>query len=271
MSTTQFWINGEPVGAGRYSGYHDRRMTQTLATLRKMGARRIVEMGGHPWVMTSHLVNSGMEVCATISAEEVTKWADDIGVTRQPYHLKTAQGREANFSNYSANLERRLFDITETPDTVLACEIIEHCIRAPHVLLLNANHWLPVGGKLLLSTPNGAQFSNPFRRRSPTPAFRCHLYERHEYLFTLEELVDLVSLCGFKVTDAGYWDVYERSGPSSVYGWLAKVPLGYMQDKFQKTIYLAAEKQVTASELPRAPRIYIPHPEWEFIAPPGKS
>lgn len=271
MSLKQFWLNGEPVDAQSYGGYHDARIKKTLGTLKAMGARTIMELGGHPWVMTAHLIDSGQfEVCATVSAEEVTKWADDIGVSLHRYHLKTGSGREAHFTNYSANVERRLFDIQERPDTVLACEIVEHLIRAPHVMFLNANRWLPVGGKLLVTTPNGAQFSNPFRRRSPTSGYRCYLYERHEYLFTLDELVDLVGLCGFRIREAGYWDVYERGGPSAFYGLMAKIPIGYLQDKFQDTISIVAEKTADVTEIPGTPRVYTANPDWEYVAHPAQ-
>jgi predicted SAM-dependent methyltransferase len=272
MMDEHFWVNGERIETGYYGAYHDARIKRTLSTLKMIGGRRVMELGGHPWVMTANLVDSdAFDLCATVSAEEVTKWADDIGVTARTYHLRTRAEREATFTNYSANLERQLFDIKERPDTVLACEIVEHLVRAPHVMFLNINRWLRVGGQLLVSTPNGAQFSNPLRRRSPTPAFRCYIYERHEYLYTLDELVDLVSLCGFKVTVAGYWDVYRRTGPSSVYGWLGRVPLPYLRDKFQKTIFLTAQKQNDVTELPRTPRVYVPNPDWELIAPATMS
>jgi hypothetical protein len=268
MPAEELIVNGDAIGAEQYQRFHQRRIARTLGHLRKLGARNIVEVGGHPWVMTAALIDHGaFNVCATVSAEEVTHWPDDIGVTRREYRISTPGGREASFPNYSANIERTLFEIDERADMVIACEIIEHLLRTPHIMMLNINRWLPVGGKLLVSTPNGAQFSNPFRRKSSRPAYRCNVYARHNYLFTLDQLVDLAELCGFKVREADYWDVYERSGLSRLYAGLGALPLPYFREKFQRTIFIAAEKQCDATELPRLPKCYAPGTEWEFILP----
>ena len=197
------WVNGRASYNRAYVEYHGRRIARTLEKLRGIGARKIVEVGGHPWAMTALLIDDpSFDVCATISAEEVTNWPDDLGATTQRYHIRTSRGNEAHVINYSANIERTLFDLREKPDTVLACEIVEHLIRSPHVMFLNINHWLPVSGKVLVTTPNGAQFSNPFRRKSPTPAYRCNIYERHSYAYTIDDLTDLIELCGFKILEA---------------------------------------------------------------------
>lgn len=258
--------NGQTACSQDYLEYHKGRIQWTFEKLRKIGAKKIVEVGAHPWVMTTRLIDEPcFEVCATISAEEVTHWPDDIGVQRSHFQIKTARGDETRIVNYSANIERTLFDIQETPDTVLACEIVEHLIRSPHVMFLNINRWLPVGGKLFVTTPNGAQFSNPFRRRSPTPAYRSHIYERHSYLYTLGDLIDLVTLCGFKILEAEYLDVYERNGFSKIYGILSHIPLKYFQEKFKKMICIVAEKEKVVTELERHPRVYDPRGNWEFI------
>jgi hypothetical protein len=182
----------------------------------------------------------------------------------------TPAGVEAAFPNYSANIERTLFDIAERADTVIACEIIEHLLRSPHIMLLNINRWLPVGGKLLVTTPNGAQFSNPLRRKSGRPAYRCNVYARHNGSFTFSQLVDIAQLCGFKVREAGFWNVYERAGPRRFYSALSAMPLGYFQEKFQRTIFIAAEKERAITELARLPKCYAPGPDWEYITQTSK-
>ena len=276
MRAAELIVNGERIDAARYERFHHRRIELTLEALRGLGAGQIVELGGHPWVMTSALLDDGgFEIAATVSAEEVTNWPDDIGVTRRGYRMQTLAGREVLFPNYSANIERTRFSIEEHPDTVIACEIIEHLVRAPHNMLLNINQWLPVGGKLLISTPNGAQFSNPLRRKSGRPAYRCNVYARHNGALTLDQLVDLAELCGFAVRDAGFWNVYQRSGPSRVYSVIGALPLSYFKEKFQRTIFLTAEKERDVTQLPRVPNCYVPSPGWENIqhfgdlSPPG--
>lgn len=259
-------VNGQPECSGHYLTYHWRRLAWTLDLLHRIGARRIIEVGAHPWAMTGLLLDDpGFEVVATVSAEEVTAWPDDIGVRRDTYRIRTWAGSEAAVTNYSANIERTLFDIDAGTDTVVACEIIEHLIRAPHLMLLNINRWLRPGGRLLMTTPNGFQFSNPFRRRSPTAAYRAHIYERHSYVFGRDELVDLVELAGFRILEVGYTDLVDREGPSRVYGLLGRVPWRYFQDKFRKTIFLVAEKTGEVAELPRCPRVYDARGQWEYI------
>lgn len=132
-------------------------------------------------------------------------------------------------------------------------------------MLLNINHWLPTGGKLLITTPNGSQFSNPLRRSTSSAAYRANIYERHSYVFTMEGLRDLINLCGFRIVEAGYWDAVDRSGPARVYGWLARIPLQYFREKFKKTLFVVAEKERHVDELERCPRVYDSRGTWEYI------
>ncbi len=262
-----FWVNDVLVDPREYCNFHEKRVRATMEKLGRLGARCVVELGSHPWVMTAALVEDPrFEVCATVSAEEITRWPDEIPIRRSRVTLRTRQGREAQFTNYSVNLERTLLDLEEKPDTVLACEIVEHLVRAPHLLFLNVNRWLPVGGRLLVTTPNGSQISNPFRRRSPSAAFRCHAYERHSFLFTKDGLADLVELCGFEVRELSYWNVYPYRGLSRFIRPLGRVPWSYLQDKVQRTILLVAEKGRAVGELARLPKVYHPSNDWELIS-----
>ena len=272
MSSGRIVVNGQEADSGDYQTYHKRRVAMTLQKLRETGARRIVEVGGHPWVMTAELIDDPqLELCATISVEELTNWPDDIGVTTRNYRIKTRRGNEKQFTNHSANIERTLFDIHESPDTVIACEIVEHLVRSPHVMFLNINRWLPDSGRLLITTPNGAQFSNPFRRKSPTPAYRCNIYDRHSYRYTLDKLTELISLCGFRVLEADYWNPSETHGLPMIYDMLSRLPSRYCRDKFKKTIYLVAEKENDITFLERPPSIYDPRGDWEFIVSGGEA
>ncbi|SRR5581483_2949034 len=272
MNSSQLIINGERIEVANYLRFHRRRIAVTIEALRALQSRRIVELGGHPWVMTSLLSDDGaFELAATISAEEITNWPDEIDVTRHDYRMTTLEGREVSFPNYSANIERSRFNLDEQADTVIACEIIEHLVRSPHVMLLNINRWLPIGGKLLLTTPNGAQFSNPLRRKSARPPYRCNVYARHNGALTREQLADLVELCGFAVKECRLLSPYQRNGASRVYSAVGAIPLPYFAEKFGRTIFLIAEKATNVAELPRLPLCYAPSPGWEFVRNPGRS
>ncbi|MCH7564379.1 MAG: hypothetical protein IH968_11205 [Gemmatimonadetes bacterium] len=136
-------------------------------------------------------------------------------------------------------------------------------------MFLNINGWLPVSGQLLLTTPNGSQFSNPFRRVSPTPHYRSNVYERHCYLYTLSGLTDLIALCGFRIVEAGYWDVYDWTGLSRAYGWLSRLPGSYFKEKFVKSIFVVAEKEEDVATLERCPIVYDARGVWEFVGKNG--
>ena len=43
--------------------------------------------------------------------------------------------------------------------------------------------------------------------------------------------------------------------------------MNFLREKFQRTIFLAAEKQRGVTELSRLPKCYAPATEWEFIRP----
>jgi hypothetical protein len=254
-----------------YNGYlreHRKRISLTTKKLHEMGARNVVEVGGHPWAATRAMLDEGFNLLASISAEEVTKWPDELPIKVTRFQIRTERGVVAHFNNYSANVERTLFPIDAFPDTVVACEVVEHLIRAPHVMFLNINRWLGRGGKLLVTTPNGSSFVNPFHHRSPTAPYRCHCYERHSYLFTLPELNELVESCGFRITESGYWDVYTRPGLTKLYGAAASLPFGYFKHKFCQVIYCIAEKVEDVTALRKRPSCYCPSSEWEYIATP---
>ncbi len=262
-------VNEETVDASRYLEFHRLRIASTLAALKAEGVQRVIELGGHPWAFTAALLSdSAFDLVATVSAEEICKWPDDFTPTRREYSLTLEGGRSHRFQNYSANLERALFRVEERAEAVIACEIIEHLVRAPHVMLLNINHWLPVGGKLFITTPNGAQFFNPLRVKSPSAGYRSQIYERHHHVYTMEQLVDLVSCCGFGVKRAEYWDPYPRTGPRHLYGMLASLPARYLQAKFRHTLFIAAEKVKHLQQLSRKPAVLVGD-GWEYVRAPG--
>lgn len=259
-------VNGDRFDLTRYGDFHRVRIEKTLDLVRAVGGGRTVELGGHPWAMTARLLREPAIVLkATVSAEEVTAWPDEIPVTRRDYVLKADSGPEGHWVNYSANLERTLFPIDEKVDLVLACEIIEHLTRSPHVMLLNVNDWLEKGGRVVLTTPNGSQFENPFRVKAKMPAFRYNSYARHNFVFTLDTLVDLVECCGFEVERAEYWSPYRRQGGSNLYRALMKAPSKYLKDKFAQTIVVVARKVEQRRNASRLPKAYSPSPDWEHV------
>ncbi len=271
-------VNGERLDLSRYDSFHAARYDQTLELVRAMGGGRTIELGGHPWTMTSRLLaEPTVELLATVSAEEVTAWPDEIPITRHPYTMQTAAGTSYDWVNISANLERTMFRIMqegaplEQADLVLACEIIEHLTRSPHVMLLNINSWLRTGGRVVLTTPNGSQFDNPFRTKPKMPAYRYSQYARHNYVFTMAMLCDLVEVCGFEVEYTTYWSPYRRTGLAQLYRLMSWLPGAYFKNLFAQSIVVVARKKEDRETASRMPRAYAPAGNWERIEAVGTS
>lgn len=259
-------VNDRAIDIDKYARFHAGRFDQTLELVRRHGGGRVIEVGGHPWAMTARLIEEpGVEVAATVSAEEVTAWSDELPITRRAYTIETDGGARASFPNYSANIERTLFSVGETVDMVLACEIIEHVTRSPHIMLLNINSWLNPGGLVIITTPNSAQLNNPFRVRPRMAAYRPSVYSRHNYTFTMDGLTDLVETCGFEVVEANYWAPYARKGGSNLYRSLYNLGPRYLKDKFAQTICVVARKIEDRQSASRLPRCYAPDAGWERI------
>lgn len=260
-------IDGEAYDVSQYWHLHEQRFRNSIEAFRKHASGPALEIGGHPWAMTSLIAAAPeFQLAASVSAEEMTRWPDDIGLNQRLRRLCTPDGLECTFRSYSLNIERRLIDLNETVDAIFACEVIEHLIRAPHIMMLNINRWLNPKGKVLITTPNGMQFTNPFRKKNTRPAYRCYCYERHNGIFTLEQLEDLIRRCGFKVLESGYWNVYQRRmGLSIIYDALSKAPINYLQAKFSRTVYVIAEKMKHCDATLGYPLAYAPHPDWENI------
>lgn len=265
-------VNGKQHDVTRYDAFHGRRFDKTIDLVRNFGGGRTIELGSHPFAMTARLLaEDSVELLATVSAEEVTAWPDEIPVTRHPYILAGEDGHTASFFNYSANLERTLFSVFDSSDDqrradlVLACEIIEHLTRAPHTMMLNINSWLNVGGRVLITTPNGCQFQNPFRLRPRMPAFRYSSYARHNFVHTMDTLKDLLEVTGFEIELASYWSPYSRSAGAKLYRYLADLPFEYARAKFCQTLVIVGRKIEDRKAAIRLPKACAPDGLWENV------
>lgn len=259
-------VNNEKIDLRRYELYHSRRFAQTLEIVRALGGGRTVEIGGHPWAMTDRLLKEPLvDLVATVSAEEVSVWPDALPVTQRECEIVSAGRLPRKFTNFSANIERTRLDLGMQVDLVLACEIIEHLTRAPHVMLLNANAWLRPGGRVLITTPNGAHFENPLRVKPRMPAYRASTYNRHNYVFTMEGLVDLIETCGFEIESTQFVSPYPRLGPSRVYPLVGRLPSKYLREKFNQSLHVIAQKVENRDTATRLPKVYVPSPDWELI------
>ncbi len=259
-------VNGKLLPIDGYMNFHAGRFDKTLDLVRRYGGGSVVEVGGVPWAMTSRLAaEPGVDLRATVSEEAGSNWSDELPVTRKDYELQIGDAAPRGYVNYSANVERTLFPIDEPVDMVLACEIIEHLTRAPHTMLLNINGWLKPGGIVIITTPNGSQLENPFRVKAKMPAYRPCVYSRHNYVFTLDGLADLVETCGFEILEASHWSPYTRSGLSNLYRPVVNLGSRYLKDKFAQTVCVVGRKIEHRQTASRLPRCFARQSGWERI------
>lgn len=257
-------IDGEMIDPGKYGDFHRHRFERTIAEIKKLSPASVLEVGGHPWIMTAEMIRQGLPLTATVSAEEVSQWPDELPQTTRTMRYEV-DGSERHIKNYSANIERDWIVADQSVDCVVACEMIEHLVRSPHRMLLNCNQWLNNNGRVVLTTPNGAQFSNPLRTASTSPMFRDSVYKRHNRVFNLAELEDLLDVTGFRVERAEYWQIYPRSGMAKIYDLMARIPHRYFEQKFCRTLFVVARKIEDRKTASRLPQCYAPGDEWDFI------
>jgi len=99
--------------------------------------------------------------------------------------------------------------LTDTFDVVFANQIIEHVLE-PQQKIERIAVFLKPGGRLVMTTPNGAYFRNdlPLHRQfiARGMAFEENTADAdgHVFAFALEELVEQVSLAGLLVDAAGW-------------------------------------------------------------------
>jgi hypothetical protein len=105
-------VNGERLDLSRYDSFHAARHDRTMALVRELGGGRTLELGGHPWTMTARLLTeSSISLLATVSAEEVTAWPDEIPITRHHYTMQTPDGRREIVGRWLAGSHCRQFHV----------------------------------------------------------------------------------------------------------------------------------------------------------------
>jgi SAM-dependent methyltransferase len=126
-------------------------------------------------------------------------------------------GEEYHFDCVCFDLERDPFPFADSQfDVVTWCEVIEHLTENPVFTLSEIHRVLKPGGAVVISTPNVARIENVIR-----VCFGNNVYDpyhlgtllhgsRHSREYTLAELRDLVSGCGFRAEVAEDRDLPDR-------------------------------------------------------------
>jgi len=182
---------------------------------------RLLELGASPYCMTLLLEHySGY----TVTLSDLYRTGDPEESAKKL--VNTDSGEERTLTYQTFNVE---FDRFPYPDNsfemVLCCELVEHLTADPTHMLKEIHRVLTPGGRMLITTPNILVLRNLVallkdRRNIYYPYSGYGPYGRHNREWTLEELAQLVTGCGYTIESAQIVDTYAHYGKAR---WLKKV------------------------------------------------
>lgn len=200
-----------------YLNTHARRFDETtrlIAAARR--GRRAIEIGATDYFQVA--------LGTTFDFAEV--WGTDFSVhVEHKLYTRdvTAAGHKVRSTTVSLDIERELFPVTEGYfDLVLYCEVLEHMDIDPMFALAEFNRILPVGGQLILTTPNCCSARNTWKILQ---GYRPHFfmqYEksrspyRHNFEYDVHAARQLVEAAGFRVDRLYTVDVFEQPVPEAI-------------------------------------------------------
>jgi SAM-dependent methyltransferase len=236
-----------PAAARAYLGNSLERFQLTVAMLPELPAgARVLELGANPYFLSRLLRGRGIEA-------RPANWFGDSWPADACSQVVVESGlpHRYDFDHFNAERDPFPYDAGEF-DLVLFCEVLEHLPHDPVHALREVHRVLRPGGFLLLTTPNAARWDNLLRAlrgdNTHDTLSGFGVYGRHNREYTKDELVDLVTGCGFRVEQVDDRDV----GTRQVFG---RIPRRARRDDRCEQLLLLA----TAG--PRSPWYY---PSWLY-------
>jgi len=202
----------------QYLQAHAHRFHETLAALPpgKPGDR-LLELGATPYFMSLLLErysNYDVMLANGVAANRAEQSTFQL--------IKSNPPEEHTFSDEKFNVEIDRFPYADDSFNLVLCsELIEHLALDPTHMLLEIHRVLVPGGKVMITTPNVLVLRNivsllKHQRNIYYPYSAYGVYGRHNREWTLQELVQLVSGCGFVIETAEVVDTYRHRGYSKL-------------------------------------------------------
>jgi 2-polyprenyl-3-methyl-5-hydroxy-6-metoxy-1,4-benzoquinol methylase len=167
-----------------------------------------------------------LEVAAGDAALSACLAKEGHNVTANDLREENLRASVANFNNAAdiRLLPGNLFDLDPasagTFDLVIGCEIVEHVAHTVD-FLKQLKRFLAPGGRVLLTTPNGAYFRNKLPTYSEIDDFTALEKEQfkpdsdgHLFLITPREMEGIAKSAGFVVDDITVWGTPFVTGES---------------------------------------------------------
>jgi 2-polyprenyl-3-methyl-5-hydroxy-6-metoxy-1,4-benzoquinol methylase len=171
---------------------HEARYKRILEEIEKLHPHKILDVGCFPYHLGAALDHMGLNVWGIASEHEPI--------------------RHKNVS--ILNIETDTFPYKDTMfDIVLCSEVLEHLPHSPVPALKEMYRVTKKGGYVLITTPNITRSINQGKMllgKSPIPPVTTatNIYHRHNHEYTLTELSETVTRCGWTIEKATHFVSY---------------------------------------------------------------
>jgi SAM-dependent methyltransferase len=203
--------------SAEYHQTHAKRFAETIELIgRARRGRRAIEIGATDYFQVA--------LGATFGFPDVWGTYFDEDPEHKLYSRSvSAAGHSVAATTVSLDIERELFPVSAGHfDLVLFCEVLEHMDIDPMFALCEFNRILPVGGQLVVTTPNCCSARNTWKILQ---GYRPHFYMqyeknrnpfRHNFEYDVHAARQLVEAAGFRIETLYTRDVFEEPIPEAV-------------------------------------------------------